>query len=138
MPFQAIIRRRMQFNHWNISRHPKLDENIAKLLQSHNVFPSLKPQSLPDFVINCGEFDIGVKEGTIIPISPVPERRIAVIEPESISTPDPQQIAQSDKEKQAEIETMLDTPMAELTGPPAPGVWPTMGKSGFPSETGLS
>jgi hypothetical protein len=126
---QAIIKRRTTFVQWSIATHPKLNENAATLLNKHEVFPSLKPQTLPDWVVETGEWEMGLKDRALIPIGEIPAKQSTPEPTESI--PAPQQVAQSTQEDQAEIEAMLNTPISNLVSTPAPGIYPTR-PDGFP------
>jgi hypothetical protein len=128
---KAIIKRRMTFNQWSITKHPKLNENVATLLNKHEVFPSLKPQILPDWCIDTDEMTIGISDGYIIAIGELPQRKSQpTVEPMQ-DTPEPvQQAAQSPQENQAELEEMLNTPISNLVST-ATVQWPTR-PDGFP------
>jgi len=126
---QIVVKKAFNFQQFDYSINPRNGETIAKLLQSFKVFPSMQPQTVPDWIVNDGLFDLAIADGSLVTVGLIPAKK--VVEPIPESTLAVSQ--QTDEEKQAEIDNMLVTPLTELIGQPAPGVWPTMGKSQFPS-----
>ena len=125
---QIIVKKAFNFQQFEYSTNPRNGETVAKLLQSLKVFPSMRPQSVPDWIVNDGLFDLVVADGSLVTVGLIPAKN--VIEPIPEPTLTVQQ-EQSDEEKQAEIENMLVTPLTELIGQPAPGIYPTR-PDGFP------
>jgi hypothetical protein len=124
---QIVCKKRYQFIEHQITTHPRNGEQVAKVLRTFNVTPSLRPVEVPDWIRQNDLFDIAMADGSVIVIGELPVKK------SKQPIPEPQQAAQSDEEKQAKIRTMLDTPIAELTGGIAGAHFPTMGKTQFPS-----
>ena len=128
---QAIIKRRTTFVQWSIATHPKLNENAATLLNKYEVFPSLKPQTLPDWIVETGEWEMGLKDHALIPIGEVPQPKrkpIAELEPVAIAPVEQKPVELTDEETK-----LLNTPISNLISIPAPANYPRLGKSNFPS-----
>jgi hypothetical protein len=131
LDMQIIVKKAFNFQDFEITVNPRNGEKVAKLLNSFKAFPSMRPQTVPDWIVNDGLFDMAVADGSLVVIGELPAKKEPLPEPFPVTKLAVSQ--QTDEEKQAEIENMLVTPLTELIGQPPPGVWPTMGKSQFPS-----
>jgi hypothetical protein len=129
LDMQIIVKKAFNFQDFEITVNPRNGEKVAKLLNSFKAFPSMRPQTVPDWIIDDGLFDMAVADGSLVVIGEIPPKTAkAMLEP-TLAV----QQEQSDEEKQAELEAMLSTPVSELVGQVAPARWPKMGKSQFPS-----
>lgn len=136
MGFQIICKKRMSFIQWQEYRAINGDK-LARPLATVNVFPSLRPVTVPDWAIDSDDLQQGIIDGAIILVGNPPGRKAVVQgvekQPEGIPVANMavKQPIQSTENEDAEILKMLQTPLAELTGGAAPAQWPTR-PGGFP------
>jgi hypothetical protein len=132
---QIVAKKKLQFQDFDITISPIHGERIATLKQSYTVSPSMRPQSVPDWIVNDELFDLAMSDGSIVAIGPIPEKPARESKPEPTLTP--AQIAQASKQEQAELHAMLSTPIGELAGLTSQSAsYPTTSK-GWPSAKSI-
>ena|SRR5208283_5053413 len=126
---QIICKKRLNFQDFEITINPRSNEKVAKVVRTLTVSPSTRPQQIDDWVRQDDLFDLSLADGSLMVIGECPEK----LPKPHIEEPS-QSIAQSMQPTaeltEADLE-LLNRPISELTGQPAPVQYPTR-PDGFP------